>query len=127
MNLRIQYFTRSRYYNGDESNFTPSRVVVHDTGGGNNKLNRYVPDYYKYPTCGNAYDNHWDTPNALGVHAWIGLDFDNKTLATVQALPWGCCGAHAGSCMQKTTEHTVQKSYCADVSLPRLLASRFSF
>ena len=97
MNLRTQLFTRSKYYNGGKPNFTPIRVVIHETAAGNNRLNRYVPDYNKFPTCGNAHDNHWDNDKALGVHAWVGIDFDGKTIATVQALPWDCKGAHAGS------------------------------
>ena len=97
MDLRKCYLTLNECYIKRQK-MKPKGVMWHSTGANNPKLKRYVPD--KDGKLGlNKYNNHWDTYRPGGrqvcVHAFIGLDKNNK-VCTYQTFPFDYKAWHAG-------------------------------
>jgi len=75
-------------------------VMVHSTGANNPNLKRYVgPDDGLLGV--NQNNNHWNRPNELCVHAFIGKLADGS-IATYQILPWNYRAWHGGGDVNNT-------------------------
>ena len=124
----------------------PVGVMVHSTGANNPLISRYVPgdDEIGRNTAG----NHWDQSNAewrdqFGVplnkcvHAFVGKLADGG-VGTVQTLPWGIRGWHAGKsggndgyigfeiCEDSLEDpNYFEKVYCEAVELTAMLCRKF--
>lgn len=89
MNLTQFYLTKNDCYKQGRT-ITVQGIVVHSTGANNPNINRYVPID---PTASSM---HWDKPGLTKcVHAFVGY-MPNKTIGTVQTLPWNMRGWHVG-------------------------------
>lgn len=118
MRLLQCIFYNNRCYQAGAA-MVPTKIVLHTTAANNKKLSRYVQPHEGQTTGmggltreellsllgANKYANDWNRPcDATGtklskcVHAFVGLLAD-KTLATVQTLPWDmqCWGVGKGS------------------------------
>lgn len=93
MRLRQQILTRNDCYRA-ENTIRPKGVMVHSTGKNNPNVSRYVPGSDEMGW--NQYNNHWNQPGKLCVHAFIGKFADGK-VGTVQTLPWNRLAWHCGS------------------------------
>lgn len=103
--------TNSTCYKGT-SRMTVKGVLWHSTGANNPAIRRYVQPSDNDPNKNNlikligknSNGNDWNHVTVqAGVHAWVGLLGDDKTVSTVQTLPWtyrswGCGGGSRGSC-----------------------------
>lgn len=96
MRLRQQFLTKNECYQLGVA-MTPGGVMWHSTGADNPRLSRYVPgdDFIGYNTNGSHWDQFRPGGRQVCVHAFIGLAADGG-IATVQTLPWGMKGWHAG-------------------------------
>ncbi len=92
MKLKKQILTENDCYK-DGDTIKPRGVMVHSTGKNNPKVSRYVPGNAEigYNTGG----NHWNQPDKLCVHAFIGK-FADGSIGTVQTLPWNYKAWHCG-------------------------------
>lgn len=90
MRLVEDFLTQNDCYRAGDT-IKPRGVMVHSTGKNNPKVSRYVPGSAEigYNTSG----NHWNQPDKLCVHAFIGK-FADGSIGTVQTLPWNCKAWH---------------------------------
>ena len=93
MRLRQQILTKNDCYRAGNT-IRPKGVMVHSTGKNNPNVSRYVPGSVEMGW--NQYNNHWNQPGKLCVHAFIGKFADGK-VGTVQTLPWNRLAWHCGS------------------------------
>lgn len=93
MNLHELIFTNNQCYKKPYI-IIPKGIMVHSTGSNNPHLKRYVG-----PNDGllgeNKSNNHWNNPDKLCVHAFIGK-LDNGEIATYHVLPYNYRAYHAG-------------------------------
>lgn len=89
MTLNQFYLTKNDCYK-EGRKIVIKGIVVHSTGANNPNINRYVPID---PTASSM---HWNKPGLTKcVHAFIGY-MPNKSIGTVQTLPWDMRGWHVG-------------------------------
>ena len=96
MNFYTCYMRQSTCWKAQENcHFAMHGIVVHSTGCNNPRISRYVqPDDNSQEYTAmiellgkNKYKNDWNHKDVeKGVHAFIGLCGDNKTVATVRVL-----------------------------------------
>lgn len=99
MRLRQQLLTKNDCYKAGRT-IQVKGVMVHSTGANNPKVCRYVPGDTEMGL--NTADNHWDRPDLTKcVHAFVGK-FADGGVGTVQTLPWGHRGWHAGGAANNT-------------------------
>lgn len=109
MRLRTQYLTKNDCYIR-QKHLNVRGVMWHSTGANNPLVSRYVPGNAELGV--NTNGNHWNMSNVEAkqkfgqklnkcVHAFIGL-FSDGEVGTVQTLPWGIQGWHAGGSANQT-------------------------
>ena len=115
--------TNSTCYKNTKT-MTVRGILWHSTGSNNNTVRRYVQPSDDASNRNelinkigkNQYGNDWNHIYLdAGVNAFIGLLADNKTIATVQTLPWnyrpwGCGQGWRGSC----NDGWIQFEICED-------------
>ena len=109
--LHTLYFTRNACFQTADA-ITPQGVMIHSTGANNPWLSRYLaPDDGR---IGTPSGNHWNQPDKLCVHAFIGKLADG-TVASYQVLPWFMRSWHCGRGVRGSANDThISIEICED-------------